>query len=367
MTIFVSSDGKAPKQLEKQDIEKESMLQEYIYKTPKSIIIDELKPNTKSLLIVAREFENIDHLGIDTRGNIYLIETKREEDSTKRRVVAQVLDYGSKLWSLYGDAPDKFEKDIDEFVLEHPEYHDNETQYLRQRLKNYLGKDDDKEVSKLIDSLQNNLRNGAFSYFVVMDQLAEDLKDLLRFLRNKIHLDIYGVEMEYYKDEKYEVMIPRIFGEEIRVPSTSGTDWSKEDFEKAVETIPDQATRDAITKLMSFTKEMNPNWKVNWNEYFGGKGRDPNFYGFLPKFPKSKYPFFVQGNRGSLLINLVELKENPTLMDNYLNKCKEKQLGFITSNICNKDRTPKDFFWVKEKDWVPRVDDFISVLKEVFS
>lgn len=63
------------------------------------------------LLVLAREFNTnsgpLDAVGIDKEGEIYLIETKLYKNADKRKVVAQVLDYGAALWAHFRK-PDEF-------------------------------------------------------------------------------------------------------------------------------------------------------------------------------------------------------------------------------------------------------------------
>lgn len=101
MAIIVSKSGKDARVIERSDIEREDYLQEYIHENPDSIPIYEIKQDRK-LLVVAREYATnsgpIDALAIDADGDLYIVETKLYKNPDKRKVVAQVLDYGASLW-----------------------------------------------------------------------------------------------------------------------------------------------------------------------------------------------------------------------------------------------------------------------------
>ena len=77
-------------------------LQDYILNNSEALPLGELRDDLQ-FLVVAREFSTavgpIDAVGIDDRGEVYLIETKLYRNADKRRVLAQVLDYGAALWN----------------------------------------------------------------------------------------------------------------------------------------------------------------------------------------------------------------------------------------------------------------------------
>jgi hypothetical protein len=49
-----------------------------------------------------------------------------------------------------------------------------------------------------------------------MDSMDERLKDLITYINQKSQFDIYGVELEYYKHDEYEIVIPKMYGVEVK-------------------------------------------------------------------------------------------------------------------------------------------------------
>ena len=113
MSIIISKNGKNSQKLNCSVIPKENYLQEYIYNNPEVLPLEQIDEEIY-LLIVAREFSTssgpIDALGLDQSGNIYIIETKLYKNPDKRKVLAQVLDYGASLWRTYGDSREFLKK-----------------------------------------------------------------------------------------------------------------------------------------------------------------------------------------------------------------------------------------------------------------
>ena len=64
-----------------------------------------------------------------------------------------------------------------------------------------------------------------------MDKVHPQLKDLIYFINQNSQFDIYAVEMEYYKYGEYEILIPRLFGAEVKKdikvrPKRRKWDWA---------------------------------------------------------------------------------------------------------------------------------------------
>lgn len=134
MAIIISQDHKNAQKVEKSEFNQEDFLQEYIYNNPESLPLYEIDENTR-LLIISREFPTtsgpIDAIGFDADGEIYIIETKLYKNPDKRKVVAQILDYGAALSFGYSD--------FSEFlrILEH-KASKNFSMSLEQKLQQFL-------------------------------------------------------------------------------------------------------------------------------------------------------------------------------------------------------------------------------------
>lgn len=64
--------------------------------------------------------------------------------------------------------------------------------------------------------MKNNLNEGNFKFVVLMDSMHDQLKDLILYMNQNSKFDIYGVELEYYQHESFEIMIPKLFGAEVK-------------------------------------------------------------------------------------------------------------------------------------------------------
>ncbi len=56
-----------------------------------------------------------------------------------------------------------------------------------------------------------------------MDTLHEQLKSLILYINQNSEFDIFAVELKYYKHASYEIVIPRLFGSEVKKDLTPKT------------------------------------------------------------------------------------------------------------------------------------------------
>jgi len=273
MAIIISKNGKNAVKIDKSNFGLEDNLQQYIYDNPESIPLYDIKEDIR-LLILAREFSTksgpIDALGIDKDGEIYLIETKLYKNPDKRTVVAQVLDYGASLWSNYRDF-----NDFTDQISVHTNKDFNQS--LNQRLNNFFGVSDNEE-KLLLDNVRRNLNKGNFKFVVLMDHLYDQLRDLIIFLNNNSEFTVYAVELEYYKHQDFEILIPKLYGAEVKKDigkSISKAIPTDEDFIKAFEGKSEQGK---IKQLISFFNDLREERKEIENVTVAKTPKNINVY-----------------------------------------------------------------------------------------
>src|ERR1019366_5559760 len=209
MAIIVSKNGGNAVKLDKSSFKDEDYLQQFICQNPDSVPLYDIKEDIR-LLILARECPvgsgAIDALAVDREGEIYIVETKLYKNPDKRVVVAQVLDYGANLWK-YGQNFDDFISRVEEKL--------NKAQHvsLNERLREFYGLDEE-ETDSFCQSMRQHLSEGSFKFVVLMDALHEGLKDLIVFLNQNTRFSLFAVEVEYYKHDGFEIVIPKLFGAE---------------------------------------------------------------------------------------------------------------------------------------------------------
>lgn len=354
MSIIISSNGQKAVKVEKSSIDKEDYLQQYIYDNPESIPLYEIKEDIQ-LLILAREFPTnsgpIDAVGIDKYGDLYIVETKLYANADKRKVVAQSLDYGAALWKHSNDFND-FLRILDEHTRK--EFKLSTTE----KISEFFELDED-EVDVVIEKARTNLNGGVFRFVVLMDKLDDRLKDLILFVNQNSQFDIYAVEFEYYKHETQEIIIPRIFGTEVKkdiAVSTSSSARRKWTEATLLQDAKDKLSADeflAYQKMYDFSKRHAD--KINF-----GTGTQGSFSPIFEKLSsKSLYSVYVSSGY-SFGLNFEWITKNGREDTAKLLKEKMSRLGFDI---------PDDYLGLRPslqlEEWVPKVDSVIEVLEEM--
>lgn len=289
MTIILTKDGDQTTKLERSTFVDEAKLQEYIHKNPESIPVDEIESGL-NLLILAREFPTnsgpIDALGIDQKGNLYIIETKLYSNADKRRVLAQVLDYGAALWK-HGNDFSEFLRVLDS----HTRISFGRT--VNEKVSEFYSLDEE-AMELLLTNLENSLTTGRFHFMVLMDTIDERLKDLILYVNQNSAFDVFAVELEYYKHENQEIIIPRLFGAEVKKDvGKTRTDKRMWDWESFKEDRLSQFGEDVVQAAAEIIKWSPQNGiDIEWSNSQTGSF----IMCFLIRNSWGFYPFAVSGN-----------------------------------------------------------------------
>jgi len=222
MAIIISENGKNAKRIEESHFGLEDKLQQYIYDNPDAIPLYDIDEDTR-LFIAAREFSTksgpIDALGFDASGNIYVVETKLYKNPDKRTVVAQALDYGASLW--------RHAIDFDDFVFQLDAH--CQSQFGKGFKEQYSEFFEIEDATENLNYIKANLSDGSIKFVVLMDKLHDALKDLVVFVNQNSKFDLYAVELEYYRHKSFEIIIPKLYGAEVKkaVQSSSSSNYSR--------------------------------------------------------------------------------------------------------------------------------------------
>lgn len=295
MPIIITEKGKNAIKVDKNKFENESDLQKYIYDNPESLPLEDIKENIK-FIAIDREFNTVtgplDIIGFDNEGEIYIIETKLYKNNDKRRVIAQVLDYGASLWNSY--------QNPEEFLIElRRRFKEKNNIELEEKLEKGFGEHDE-----LIKNIKNNLTEGKFNFIILMDEIDSSLKNLISFMNQNSLFRIYGVELEYYVLKNYEILIPHFFGVETRkhVVSISKLNEkiSDEEFFQKLEKQSGEEESKIARKILEWAKEKG--FDIQW----------PGIsFGLEIKYNNINYKLLKVYSNGAIELSFAYLKKSP--------------------------------------------------------
>ncbi len=347
MAIIISKKGKKARKIEPTKFKNEGALQGYILDNPESIPLYEIKDDLR-FFIVAREFSTssgpIDAVGIDQDGNLYFIETKLYKNPDKRQVVAQVLDYGAAIWSAYQN-PQDFINSISEGIQKL--YNIS----LEEKVRDFYELETE-ETKALLENIGDNVLKGNFYFMVLMDKLHDRLRDLILFLNEHSNFSIVAVELEYYKDKEQEIVIPKLFGAQVkkesRPSSSKRVRWNEESFWEDVKRNLTQAEFRSLKKVVDFAKSKA-------DEFQWGTGLKSG--SISPRFLKvCNRSFFSVFSNGELQLNICYMRNNPSAQEGL-----KKRLEAIGLKI--PDYYKHSFVRnIPKEQWLPKVDQFIKAI-----
>jgi len=345
MAIIVSKEGKDAIKLERKSFKEEIELQKYIENNPEVIPIQDVKEDAK-IVIMAREFPvktgNIDAIGIDQDGDIYVIETKLYKNTDKRYILAQILEYGAFLYKTYGNG-EQFISKLNDYVT---------ARYgidLLGKIAECFGMTENEgSIEDVVKGIKDNFDHSIFKFFVVMDVVPDSLKEVILFVNENSKFDIFPVELEYYKHEGFQILIPKLFGHILKKDTGQGIDrgsiWNEKSFFDRVErTVDDVQIKRYIKELYTFVKDYS--------------SLDP-----WPKWPTKYAVFNFYARIGDKKICLFQVRHYGTIYFYALNPEKINMLNEIGFNIPEnaKEKEPRlDIF----KEQVS-LDVFMKVIKE---
>lgn len=357
MGIIISKNGNKAKVVKKSEINKEDYLQDYIHRNPETIPVYEISKD-KKLLVLKREFitssGSIDALAIDKDGDIYVIETKRYVNSTRREVVAQALDYGAALWKHFND--------FDEFVgVLDTEVKKRFGMSFKEKIRAFF-KLEDEGLEYLMQNLKNNLDDGNLKFVILMDSMDERLKDLILYVNQNSQFDIYAVRLECYRYDDYEIMIPKIFGVEVKKKIKSTNEnrrkiWDEDSFiNQTRELLKDQSN--FVIKVFEYFKDKGE--KINW-----GSGKiTASFSPIINKFDKTISPFTFCSN-GDIFIKFnwiygkaVNKELVKKIAEKFFREMEKIGLEFTSDSLLLKSE-----FTIKSNDFLNNFDDIFKSIK----
>lgn len=338
MSIIISKEGQDAQKLDKSDFDKEDYLQNYIHKNPESIPVYEIEKD-KKLFVVKREFETnsgpIDALAVDKDGDIYIIETKLYKNPDKRTVVAQALDYGSALWRHLND--------FNEFLeILNKECQKNFNQTFKEKVIDFFNLDEE-QVEIQLESMRKNLNEGNLKFVILMDSIEERLKDLILYVNQNSQFDIYAVQLEYYKFNDYEIIIPKIFGVEVKKNIKTGNSvrrkWTREEFLQDAKKKSGNYYK-SIEDLLIFSEK-------NASSVTYGTGREDGNFSYKLKTKDGEVTLFCVYSNGEVyarlgfIINIMKRVPNETAQ---LIEVFKKIEGVHTSSHLEKGTPVEQYF-----------------------
>lgn len=201
MTIQIRNGNEKWKTLHRNPYSDESQLQKLLYDSPELIPTQD-----EEVAVFIREAGlpgsgSTDLLGVDSQGNILVVETKlAKNQEVRRKVVGQILEYAAFLWRMPFD-------DFNEI-------------FVRRRGKSLLELLVEKKpqiLTELVrDAVKRNLNHGKFQLLIAVDQINDELERIITYFAEcGGGIQLEALELELYIDGTTQILVPKRYGNEL--------------------------------------------------------------------------------------------------------------------------------------------------------
>jgi len=233
----------------------EAALQALIARHPEVLPGAQMEPGTDDpprFALLRREMPvggwSLDHLLVDQRGVLTLVETKLAENPEARRaVVGQIMEYAANAREFWGDgrarelADQYWNRDRGKSV-------DDE---IRQRLGI--------EPDKLWALVDQKLRDGRIRLVIVADELTSEVRRIIEYLNEEMETaEIFGLEIKCYgNDDKSLVLVPRLLGQTQAALDRKGVQagapvWLPGQLRESYQQVEDQEAAARLQELLTW-------------------------------------------------------------------------------------------------------------------
>lgn len=272
----------------------EKKLQKLLEEDPSLISISELREGVSPLIVGVREVGlpgsgNTDLLAFSPAGDIAVVECKLAANvEIKRKVIAQVLEYGAYLWNMTYD-------ELNGLIVKRT------GKNLADLISEAAG-DPSWNEEDFRASIQDNLTNGTFSLVIAVDEMNDELSRTIKFVNScgRPGFSLIALEMHRYQKGVTEILVPYIFAPTTEVKSsqrgTQRKQWTEQQFFEKVSTTLSPGITAVIQDLYSWSKSRA-------SRVWFGTGTDTGSFTFHYIANKQTISIFSVYTNGVLTIN----------------------------------------------------------------
>lgn len=226
---------------------------------------------------------SLDHLYVDQRGILTLVETKLfQNPESRREVIGQIIEYAAN--ALEYCANGKARRKATEYWI-------NKSLDLDDILPKEF--DEELDIEAFWNTVEENLKNGRIRLIIAADEIRPEVRRMIEYLNREMqNAEVLGLELKVYgKDPDSLVLVPRLVGQtqsniDKKSLSKKSITWTTERLEKAFSILKNQ---DLATKLQKIL-----NWAVDKKVFKISVAMSPAF-GIVSKTQERIISFYSEG------------------------------------------------------------------------
>ena len=189
---------------------------------------------------------SLDHLFVDQRGVLTLVEAKLIQNPESRRdVIGQIIEYAANAMELWAHGKLRQYATI---------YYADRGRDLDAALREKFGEDLDVDV--FWAQVDENLTDGRLRLIIAGDQIRNEVRRMIEYLNAEMHrVEVLGLELKCYgKDDGSLILVPRIIGQtQVSIDRRSSIEkpvrWTKERLAENIESMPEGILKQRIRRI----------------------------------------------------------------------------------------------------------------------
>jgi hypothetical protein len=229
MAILIRSGRTKWQPAQKLEFREETHLQQLLYESPDLIVTrEEERPAIfmREAGLPGSGFTDL--VGVDSLGNILVVETKlAKNQEIRRKVIGQVLEYAAFLWQMPYDRFDELFKNREGKSI---------AELFSEKADSVPAEEEVKRTIRITE----NLVRGKFKLLIAVDAINPELEKIIAYLSNfRSGFTLEALEINIYQQGDMEVFVPQRHGQVSPPESVGGT----RTIEDVIASAPDEHAR----------------------------------------------------------------------------------------------------------------------------
>ena len=192
---------------------------------------------------------SLDHLFVDQKAVLTLVETKlMQNPEARREVIGQAIEYAANASELWGNGVarqrateywSKLGKNLDEGVCQE------------------CG--EDLNIEEFWSAVEENLQRGKIRIIIAADELRPEVRRMIEYVNAEMrNAEVLGLELKCYgKNDGSLVLVPRIIGQTQAItggkpPGTGVTVWTEERLRNVYENLSDRQIGQRLLRVLDW-------------------------------------------------------------------------------------------------------------------
>jgi hypothetical protein len=218
--------------------------------------IDPISEDPPRFALLRREMPvggwSLDHLYVDQRGVLTLVETKLiPNPESRREVIGQIIEYAASANEFWASGGAR------QYAAE---FWSRQNKELDLVLREQLGEEVD--IEELWGNVEANLRGGRIRLIIAADDLYPEVRRMIEYLNREMqNVEVLGLELRCYgESESSLVLVPRLVGQtqeaiDRRIAGRGTILWNVEELRAAYRDLPDEKLGRRLLEVLEWALE----------------------------------------------------------------------------------------------------------------